>query len=364
MALPSSLFGVVEMLPQMLLLAQVLMYVVLSWIFGSFAFRGMRKRIPFALKLAALFGVGFLCVIAGAAIRNYMAFFSGTIFELLQIDLLIGGLIASLAMAVAFYLITRSRGAESDKMTIRKLEERVKLLEGFMVKNKIPVLKEDEVRKTAEMLVPGFTAKQASLKGTDWKIVLEKGDKKAAVVFDAYTGDVKMVERAGGRFNPLMLAGIAIIICLAVFSLLSFRGLPTIAENIASLLGMSPDQFSSLMGSKAMPEGCVPTVRIVMSQGISVIGGEDMYKDDTAKRMIENATGRDVMLMYNTDYEGKNYTISITLPKGMNMTGVSNDEIMQNTEICTSISETLCDCIKIPELSKTPMTGLIVAKRD
>ncbi len=361
MALPSSLLGVVEMLPQMLLLAQVAMYVVLSWIFGSFAFRGMKRRMPFALKLAALFGAGFLCLIAGSGLRSYMPFLRGTLLDLLQLDLLIGGLIASLAMAAAFYLITRSRGAESDSMTIRKLEERVKLLEGFMVKNKIPVLKEDEVRRTAETLVPGFTARQVSLKGTDWEIILEKDGKKAAVVFDAYTGDVKAVERPEGKINPLMLVGVAIIICLAVFSLLSFKGFPSITEGIASMMGMNEDQFSSLMGSTNMPDGCVATVRIVMSQGISVIGGQDMLTDDSAKDVIESATGRSVMLMYNTDYEGKSYIISITLPQEMNMTGISNDEIMQNAEICTSTSEALCDCIKLPELSKTPMTGLIIA---
>jgi hypothetical protein len=65
--------------------------------------------------------------------------------------------------------------------------------------------------------------------------------------------------------------------------------------------------------------------------------------------------------MYKTAYEGKEYVVSITLPRDMDTSNVSNEQIMENAEICTSTSETFCDCVKIPELNRMPATGFIIA---
>lgn len=359
MAFP-SFAGIIDILPQLLLMLQIIVYLAFSWVFGSFAFHGMKKRTPFALKIVAKFGVGFLCVLAGVAMRKFMFFFEGTLFQMLQMDLFVGGMISSALIGLAFYMITRGE-EEDEKKTIKKLEERVKLLEGFLLKQKAPTLKEDEVKKTAEALLPGFAAKQANLKNTEWEILLEKGSRMAVVVLGAYTGEVKKIERGTDRLrNPYVIAGIAIIIAVVAFSLLNFSGLPSVTEGVASMLGLSDEQFKSLTGGSSLPEGCVATVRILMKQGVSVVGGENAYKNDNLQRLIETRTGRQVMLMYKTLYEGSEYIISITLPGGMDASNMSNYEITENAEICSSTSDTFCDCVKIPEISKTP-TGFIIA---
>jgi hypothetical protein len=360
--MPSPSFaGIIDVLPQLLSIAQILVFFVLSWIFGSFAFRGMKKRIPLAAKIAAKLGVGFLCVLAGAAMRKFMFFFDGTIFQMLQLDLFVGGLIGAALVGLAFYMITRGE-TEGERKTIKKLEERVRLLEGVLLGQKTPTLKEGEARKTAESLLPGFSAEQAGLKDADWEILLEKGGRKAVVTLGAYTGEVKKIERGGRLRDPYVIAGAAIIVAVVIFSVLNFSGFPSVTEGVASMLGMSDEQFKSLTGGGPLPEGCVATVRILMKQGVSVVGGENTYSDDMLKGIIEAATGRSVMLMYKTDYEGSGYIISITIPKGMEASNVSNDEMMKNAEICSSTSDTFCDCIKIPEMGGMT-TGFIIARR-
>jgi uncharacterized membrane protein YkoI len=355
-----SLASMMETLPIMLMLAQFGMYFVLSWIFGSFAFRGMKKRIPFAIKIVAMLGAGFLCMMAGAALRKFMFFFEGTIFEMIQLDLFLGGLAASAALGAAFYMITRGEKEESEGSLARKLSERVKLLEGLLVKNKIPTLKEDEVKKTAESLVRGFSAKQASLKNTDWEVLLEKDKKKAVVVIGAYTGEVKKIEHTASPLaDPYRLGGIAVIIILIAFSLLFFKGLPSVTEGVASMLGMNDEQFKALTGGSSLPEGCVPTVRILMSQGMSMMGSDNAYMDETLKAKIEGATGRKVMVMQKTLFQDNEYVLAITFPSDMGTANITNEEIMQNAEICSAAAGTLCDCVKIPDVNK--LTGFMVA---
>jgi hypothetical protein len=357
----ASLAEIIDILPQLLFIAQLVMNLVLAWAFGALAFRGLKKSVPFYIRIPAMLGTGFLCLMAGAAMREYMFFFQGTLFRLVQIDLFIAGVASAVIIAVALYLITRKRGEEPEGRTMKKLQERVRLLEGLLIKERVQTLKEDEVKKTAEALMPGFAAKQADLKGTAWEILLEKGEKKAMVVLGAYTGEVRKIEHFGTK-DSYMIAGVVVIALIAVFAVLNFRGVPSFAEGVASLFGMNEDQFNALLGGKEMPAGCVQTVRVMMKHGVSVISsGENAYRDDAVVSMIERETGRQVVLMYKTDYEGREYILSITLPSAFNASeGFSNEDLMQNAEICTSTSEILCDCIKIPELSNM-MTGFIVA---
>ncbi len=354
----------IEMLPQILFIAQIVTYLLLAWFLGSLAFRGMRKKIPLPIKIIAMLGIGFLCLIIGVVLGDYMFFFKGTILQTFQIDLFLGGLIGSIAVALALYMITRKEKGMGGGKMIKKLQERVSLLEGLLLRYRVPTLREDEVKKTAETLVPGFSAKQANLKKTEWEVLLEKEERKAKVIFGAYTGEVKKIEHLGARgllSDPLRIIGIGVIIFLIAFSLLNFKGFPSMMEDVASLLGMSPEQFETLTGSEDLPEGCVPTIRILMSQGLSVLGGENSYMDDNLRQMIEERhPGREVFMMTPTEYEGENYVLSFTLPKGMNFEGMSSQEILNNAEICSSIGDTMCDCIQIPDLGGLP-TGFIAA---
>lgn len=361
-----SLMNILGMLPQILFTMQIVMYLVLSWVFGSIAMQGMKKRIPFGIKILVTFAVGFLCVMMGAGLRGYMFFFEGTIFQTLQIDMTIGGVIGAAVLAVALYMITRKEGGEEGEgKGNKKLQERISLLEGLLLKHKVPTMKEEDARRTAESLVSGFRAKEASLKKTDWEILLEKDGKQAIVILGAYTGEVKKIERLGESnllSDPVRIIGIAIVIALVAFSLLNFRGLPSMTEGIASLLGMSPDDFNLLIGgSENLPPGCVSAIKILMSQGISVFGGESSYVNEAVREMIESRTGRQVALMYKVDFEGNEYVLSITLPGEMDFEDLSNEEIIKHAEICSSTEDTFCECIKIPESGGGFPTGLIIA---
>lgn len=356
-----SLFSILDILPELLFILQIIMYLVLAWILGSLAFRGLHKKISLSIRLVALFGVGFLCLIAGAALSNYMFFFHGTILQTIQMDLFLTGLLVSLIVALAFHLITREEKETDKRGKLKKLQERIALLQGILLKNKVTTLKEDEVKKTAETLVPGFEAKKANLEKTDWKVMLEKEDKKAIVTMGAYTGEVKKIERLGGGLlsDPVRIIGVAIIIFLVAFSILNFKGFPSMIEGIASFLGMTPEQFNMMIGNEDLPEGCVSAMRMMVKHGVSVLGGESSYKNEQVKEMIERETGRQVTLMYETDFEGKKYILSVTLPKDVGLYDLTNEEIIEMSEICSSTEEIVCDCIKIPEINAP--TGLIIA---
>jgi len=356
----ASIADIMDALPMLLFIAQIVMNVILAWVFGSVAFRGMQRKMAFTIRIPAMLATGFVCLLFGAGVRQYLFFLQGTPFNLIQLDLFIGGLIAAITAAIGLYLITRNRKDEEESTTIAKLKESVKLLEGLLVKEKVQTLKEDEVKKTAESLLPGFSAKKASLKNTEWEILLEKDKKQALATLGAYTGEVKKIEHLGAK-DPYMIAGICIIIALIVLSVLTFRSLPSFAEGVASLMGMDEAQFNALIGNEQLPAGCVSTVRILMKQGVNIVGSDTSFKDESVVAMVEGETGRKVAMMYTTVYDGKEFILSITFPRDMNVSeGETNDDIMQKAEICSSTADTFCDCIKIPELSRMT-TGFMVA---
>ncbi len=333
-----SFINILGMLPQLLFIAQVFTYLVLAWFFGSLSFKGMHKQIPFAIKIVAAFGAGFLCLTAGTVLAGYMFFFEGTILQTFQIDMFLGGLITSIIIAIAFYMITRKEKGMDKDSRIRKLQERINLLKGILLKYNVPTLKEHDAVTKSETLVHGFKAKHASLKGANWEVFLEKGERKAKVIMSAYTGEVKKVEHIrtkGILSDPVRIIGVALIIFVVAFSLLNFRGFPDMMEGVASLLGMSPEQFSMFTGAGNLPEGCVSVTSLLTEHGISVIGGENMYRNEEVEGMIENESGFEIEWMYMADYEGSNYIIAV-------------DSSLEN--ICSATEEKFCHCIKVPLL--------------
>lgn len=360
-----SILGMMDMLPQILSMIQLVAYLFLTWFFGTIAFRGMHKRLPFIIRIVSMLAAGFLCLIAGAAFRGYIFFLQGDLMEIVQLDLFIGGILSSVVLALGLHAITRKEREGSKDDIIKKLRGRIDLLKGLLIKEKVPTIEESKIKKTAEGLVPGFTAEKTTLRDSDWEVTLENEEKRAIAVIDAYTGEVKKIEHLGamGKIlsDPLRIVGAAVIIGLLALTLLNFQGLPNMFEGVASLLGMSTEQFNSIMGSdEGLPSGCVSAMKIAMSQGVSVMGGENSYTNEDVKRMIESETGRVVMLMYQTEYQGSDYILSITLPSEMEFTGLSNEAIMQNAEICSSTEEILCDCVKLPDLNFP--TGFIIAR--
>jgi uncharacterized protein YceK len=90
---------------------------------------------------------------------------------------------------------------------------------------------------------------------------------------------------------------------------------------------------------------------MLVQKGTNVINMQNAYSDDNLKGIIETTTNRQVVSMFTAVYNGRDYVISMTIPKGMTAAGMSNDEVMKNGEICSSTHEAFCECMKLSELN-------------
>jgi len=149
-----SILRLFEFLPQLLSIAQTVIYVIFAWFFGAIALKGLKKHLVFPARIVLTFCVGFVCLVFGIALSGYMVFFQDSVFRLFQLDLLIGGLVSSVILAVAFYLMSRRIERTDPKTLINRLKKRVGLLEGLLVEHKVPPVKEEEARK--ELLLKWF----------------------------------------------------------------------------------------------------------------------------------------------------------------------------------------------------------------
>lgn len=334
----ASILGLLEMLPQLLNILQIIVYVILAWFFGSIALKGLRKHLIIPFRIVLSFCVGLLCLVFGVVLSGYLFFLQGSIFSLFQLDITIGGLIASFILAIAFYLISRGVERTDHKTLINKLKKRVGLLEGLLVEHKVPPMGEDEAKKAAEKLLPGYRARDAKLIKTDWEILLEKEKRKAKIIMGAYDGEVKIIEHDMSRAermisDPVRIVGIGIIIFVLGFSMISFKGFPNMAESLPSLFGMSPDELFGMVGGgdENLPEGCVSAGRLALKYNPSL----PQLEDESIETMIESGGGIEVQWMYSVDYDGANYILAI-------------DANFEN--ICSATESTFCHCMQIPLL--------------
>jgi len=333
-----SILRLFEFLPQLLSIAQTVIYVIFAWFFGAIALKGLKKHLVFPARIVLTFCVGFVCLVFGIALSGYMVFFQDSVFRLFQLDLLIGGLVSSVILAVAFYLMSRRIERTDPKTLINRLKKRVGLLEGLLVEHKVPPVKEEEARKMAEKLVPGYRARDAKLNKTDWEVFLERGNRKAKVIMGAYDGEVKIVEHEMSRVesiisDPFRVVGIGIIIFILGFSMVSFRGFPSMTDALPSLLGISPDELTEILGGgeENLPEGCVSAGRLALKYNPNL----PQFEDESVEMMIESETGIDIQWMYRVDYQGKDYILAI-------------DSDFEN--LCSASEDKFCQCIRIPLL--------------
>jgi hypothetical protein len=326
----ASILSLLEMLPQLLNILQIIVYVILAWFFGSIALKGLKKHLIIPFRIVLSFCVGFLCLICGVVIAGYVPFMQDPFFKLFQIDITIGSLIASVIFAFALYLITRKFEKTDPKTLIKKLRKRVGLLEGLLLKYRVPTIKEEEARNIAGKAVPGYGIKEAKISRTEWEILMQKGGSKATVVIGAYDGKVKTIDYEMPKTeyiisHPFRVLGIGIIILVLGFSMVNFRGFPSMTEGISSMFGFP------LGGDENLPEGCVGAGRLVLKYNPSLTPLED----ESIKAMIESGAGIEIHWMYMIDYEGENYILAI-------------DSNFEN--VCSATEEKFCQCIQIPLL--------------
>jgi hypothetical protein len=338
MAIDPSILKLFELLPQIFNIAQIVIYIILAWVFGSIVMKGLKKHLTFLLRMVLTFCMGFLSLVSGIALSSYMPFLQDPIFRLFQVDIFIGGLTSSLILALAFYLMSRRVERTDPKTLITKLKKRLGLLEGVLVEHKIPPIREEEARKIAEKAIPGYAFREAKLNKTDWEVFLVRDKRKAKVIMGAYDGEVKMVEHDMTGIehlisDPLRILGIGVIIFILGFSLLNFKGFPSMTEGISSVFGLSPDSLFGIVGGDEadMPEGCVSAGRLALKYNPKL----PVFEDQSIEIMIENEAGIDVQWMYRIDYEGTDYILAIDY----------NFE-----KICSATFDKLCSCMEIPLL--------------
>ena len=333
----ASLLRLFEMLPQILGIMQAVVYFILVWFFGAISMKGLRKYLSFPIKIVLTFCMGFLCLVCGIALSGYIIFLQDPVLKLFQIDVTVGSVIVSVIIALAFYLMTRKVERTDTKTLIGKLKKRLGLLEGLLVEHKVPTMNEEEIRKKAGKFVPGYKFKDAKLVKTDWEVFFERGKRKAKVVMGAYDGELKFMEHEMPKMehlisDPARLLGIGILVFVIMFSILNFRGFPSMAQNLPSLFGLSDGGLSGIIGGdKNLPEGCIGAARLALKYNPRL----STYENDEVKSMIEDESGVSVQWMYMIDYEGTDYVLAI-------------DANFEN--ICSATLDNLCQCMKIPFL--------------
>jgi hypothetical protein len=350
-----DMMQLLEILPQLLAAVQIIIYVFLSWFFGSIAIRGMKYKLSFPIKIALTFCFGFACLVAGTALPVAFNIMQTGILKTFQVDSLIFGIIISIVFAVCLYMISKEAKGEGHKELSEKLAKRVEVMESMMLQGRPRPILESDAREIAKQALVGYEAKTAKLKGAEWMVLLEKGNRKASVLMGAFDGYVKEVNHdmpLSERLisDPGRVAGIIIIVGILVFSLFSFRGFPTISDSMASMLGMSPEDMKSLLGvDENLPAGCVSARSLFMKTGVNV-GGMPPYQDEAVKTMFEQATGQSVVMMFETDYNGANYIGGMTIPKDMDITAVSQDQMLASANFCAATKTTFCSCMKAPSV--------------
>ncbi len=272
-----AIFSSPESFLLLLNLIQIAVHLSLAMFFGWIIMMGWRTYSKGAVKFFLRLGFGFVALICGIGLSGFVSgFFTGPLAEILsiiQLDIMIGGLVSAFILMVSIYLIsTNIYNVGGLNKEIERLQERLKVAEGLLKK----------------------------------------------------TG------RAVNSKAPTMLIGVAILIVLVVFSMVNFRGYPSIADEIGSFLGFSPADTGS--GQAA---GCIPPISLLMANMEKIQGGDfEPYMDATLESEIETESGHQIEAMLLIEHEGRDYVIAM-----------SPDQY-----ICVATTTDFCSCMDISQL--------------
>ncbi|MBN2042271.1 MAG: hypothetical protein JW754_00530 [Candidatus Aenigmarchaeota archaeon] len=347
--------SILGMLPQILAIMQIIVYVFLAWFFGSLAIKGMKKHFGFAIKVVLAFGIGFLCLLGGTVLPRLFGLFQDGFFRMIQLDILVGGIIMSVVFAIALYLMTRKSKGLNPVAENKKLKERVEILEGMLFKHRVRPIERSLAMGNAEKELKGYKAKKAIMEKTDWMVYLENGNRQAIATIGGYHGELKETHYNMSVIDHLIseperIIGIAIIVAFVVFSLLNFQGLPTMADSftdlVSSITGLPADQLDMFMGgSRSISGDCISASMIFTRYGMN-IGNLPAYENDNVQSMLEQETGDMVLMMYQAEYEGRDYIVGITLPEDTDLLSVTQEDIIANANFCVATETKICDCLK------------------
>jgi hypothetical protein len=287
MALPdiSGLVGIVPTmlkdLPQILLGAQIVFYIVLILAFGSIIAKGYRGYMHFALRLLLRLGLGFVALVCGLALSGLIPMFTNDIFysmvQSMFVNPTLGIIISTAVLTVSLYLMSHNIfNVPGMKKQIDKLQEKLKRAEEVAAKS-----------------------------------------------------GKKMLE-------PVRIAGIVILAVFLVFSFLNFQGFPSLGEDVFSFLGISPEDIEELssyaQGFSAggeIPEGCVPVLTLMENNYDDFINDRLAESEDPGiKSMIEIGSGLTVTKVYMVTHEQMGFFVAIA-----------------GSSICSATQSRFCECL-------------------
>lgn len=274
--------GLVQFLPEIMFWAQIAMYIFLIFFFGSIVMKGYRGHLRGIFHLLLRVGTGFACLVAGIGLSPLLpGIGDNPIIRMFQLDIIIGGLISSIVLLICFYIIT------------------FRFSRTLVVKKKMEALQR-KFEKTKDRTPSKF------------------------------------------RVDPLIIVGIAVIAVFLVFSLLNFRGFPSMSDDLFSQLGITSEEFSQMgdllggAGGEGGLEGLLPEGVVIeggnplTQQSVACMSGmlslnkvqsqlQDIeflmshsYSDDAVKGMIESGSGKNVMQMFLITEGGSDIIIAMT----------------------------------------------------
>lgn len=300
---PSSfgaLLGILQ--PEIMLLANIVIYIALILFFGSIAILGYKGYLSGLMHFLLRMGSGFICTVTGIGIAPFLPIVNEPIWRMSLMDVVIGGIISSIVLLISFYIIT------------------LRFSRSTIINKKIEVLKE-RLAKTRER------------------------------------------PPSPRKLDPFKITGAVIFLAFLAISLMNFTGFPTMNDRIFSQLGITPEQLSQLAG--LLGGGTVGTNNTggglggLLPEGVVIEGGKPLneqsqecmsamltlagmraqlenpeflmnytYSNAAIKSMIEGESGKTVVQMFRFTGGGKEVIMAIT------------DDMFS----CTAIPTELCLC--------------------
>jgi len=253
----SALPEIIQQLPQLLFISDVVFYVFGVLFFGSLAIRGFRGylNLPVMLGLRVLMGV--ISLVGGVALQGYFSFLNQGFYRLFRLDILAGSLVSSIVLAVGIYLLSfRFENLDGLRHKIERLKERLE------------------------------NAEKAPKSSVGWK-------------------------------DPYKIAGAAVLLGFIGFSLANFSGFPKIGESFLSYVGLSQEELMNLSDtigdvySNQLPQGCKNVIDILQVTGADITRLQE-YSDPQITNLIESGANSKLLDLRIAVVEGEEHFLGIT----------------------------------------------------
>lgn len=338
--------GMIDKLPQLFQLFYIIGFIVMAWFFGNIAVKSFKKKMNYAVRYGISFAVGFVIVFCASAMNNVIIFTSGGFLDMLQINLLINGIIATIIVSIGLYLVSSKRKEKPLEKVIEDMQKRIDKMKIALAEHKIRLISAEDAKKKATELVEGYNVKDATLREDKWDITMENLEKKKANVFiDPYDGSYDIAkDESYFKNNISAIIGIIAILGIVVFSLFNFTGFKQndMSEMITDL-GIPPEDAAMFFRERNITGDCVSAMSIMAKYGMNMEELE-IYDSEETRQMIEEKTGERVLKMFVAPYEGKDYIMSLSLPEDADPS--DEQAVGSKTNICVSTEDKFCDCLR------------------